>query len=60
MSRIISGQMRIEMQAVDLPALVEAALDSIRPAADAKQVAIESVLEPMPGRCAAIRRGCSR
>ncbi|MDZ4753467.1 MAG: ATP-binding protein [Phycisphaerae bacterium] len=47
MSRIIAGKMRIEVQQVELPLVVEAALESIRPAAEAKDVKIVSVLEPI-------------
>ncbi len=38
MSRVISGKMRLDVQHVDLPHVVEAAIDSIRPAAAAKGV----------------------
>jgi len=44
-SRIISGKMRLEMALVDLEAVVEAALDSVRPAAAARGV----VLRAFPG-----------
>jgi signal transduction histidine kinase/DNA-binding response OmpR family regulator len=40
-SRIITGQMRIKGEPVDLPAVVEAAIDIIRPAAEAKDVRIQ-------------------
>jgi PAS domain S-box-containing protein len=41
-SRIISGKLRLEIQAVDLKGVVEAAIDSVRLAADAASVRIES------------------
>src|SRR5215470_3750282 len=41
-SRIISGKMRLEISLVDLGTVVEAALDSIRPAAAAKGVVLEA------------------
>jgi len=47
MSRIISGKMRLDVQRVELPVVIEAALDAVRPAAAAKGVRIESVLEPI-------------
>lgn len=47
MSRIISGKMRIDVQRVELPVVIEAALDSVRPAADAKNVRIQSMLDPI-------------
>jgi len=40
-SRIITGRLRLELQPVELPAAVEAALDSVRPAAEAKGVRLE-------------------
>ncbi len=38
MSRILSGKMQLHVQPVHLPAIVKAAVDSIRPAADAKRL----------------------
>src|SRR5262249_33937692 len=37
-SRIITGKMRLAVRPVDLRAVVEAALDTVRPAADAKGI----------------------
>jgi signal transduction histidine kinase/ActR/RegA family two-component response regulator len=45
-SRIISGKLRLNVQAVDFPDVVKAAIDSVTPAADAKGVRIETVLDP--------------
>ena len=45
-SRIISGKMRLEFALVDLGAVVEAALDSVRDAARAKGIRIKSVVDP--------------
>lgn len=39
-SRIISGKMRLEVQTVQLGRVVEAAIDAVRPAADAKEIKI--------------------
>ena len=36
MSRIMSGKMRLDIRPVDLPRVLESALDAIRPAAEAK------------------------
>ncbi len=47
MSRIISGKMRLNMQPVELPELIEAAIQSIRPTAEAKGVRIESIVDPI-------------
>jgi PAS domain S-box-containing protein len=49
MSAIISGKVRLSVQPVDLPALVQAALDTAMPAAQAKQIRIESALDPEAG-----------
>jgi signal transduction histidine kinase/ActR/RegA family two-component response regulator len=46
-SRILSGKMRLHVQPVDLAAVIDAALDAVAPAANAKGVRIERVLEPM-------------
>jgi signal transduction histidine kinase/CheY-like chemotaxis protein len=48
-SRIISGQLRCEMAAVDLIPLINAAVDTVRPAADAKGVQLNLTLEPAAG-----------
>ncbi|HEY2515823.1 MAG TPA: GAF domain-containing protein [Polyangiaceae bacterium] len=44
-SRIISGKMRLEMQDVDLARVIEAAVDSIRPAADAKGIQLTALVD---------------
>jgi PAS domain S-box-containing protein len=38
MSRILSGKLRLEVQRLDLAPVIEAAIDTVRPAADAKGV----------------------
>jgi len=48
-SRIVSGNMRLDLQTVDLPSVVLAAIDSIMPTADAKPVHIERLISPLPG-----------
>jgi PAS domain S-box-containing protein len=48
MNRIVSGKMRLDVQRVELPVVIHAALDSMRPAAEAKGVRIQTLLEPMP------------
>ena len=44
-SRIITGNMRLDVAAVDLAAVIEAALDTVRPAATAKDLRLEVRLE---------------
>ena len=45
-SRIISGKLRLEVQTVDLTSIVNAAIDSIRPAADAKNIRVQTMFDP--------------
>jgi PAS domain S-box-containing protein len=45
-SRIVSGKLRLDVRPIDVSAVVQAALDTIRPAADAKQILIETLLDP--------------
>jgi CheY-like chemotaxis protein len=45
-SRIITGKMRLAVRAVDLRAVVDGALETVRPAAEAKGIRIQSVLDP--------------
>jgi signal transduction histidine kinase/DNA-binding response OmpR family regulator len=49
MSRVITGQMRLEREPVDVAAVLEAALDIVRPAADAKGVRLQQDFEPAFG-----------
>ena len=49
MSRIISGKVRLDVQRVDLAAVVQAAVDTLRPAAEAKGVRLQVVLDPHAG-----------
>src|SRR5947208_2484755 len=44
-SRIISGKIRIEPRAVDLAVVIEAAIDSVRPTFDAKEIQFETDVE---------------
>jgi signal transduction histidine kinase/CheY-like chemotaxis protein len=46
MSSIISGKVRLQLREVDLAMAVYAAVDTVRPAADAKDVRIDIVLDP--------------
>ena len=49
-SRIISGKLRLDVRPVDLVSIVTAALDSIRPAAEAKDIHVQTVLDPATGQ----------
>jgi PAS domain S-box-containing protein len=52
MSRIISGTVRLDLQLLELAPVVESAVEAIRPAAEAKDLRIESVLDRQAGRVA--------
>jgi PAS domain S-box-containing protein len=45
-SRIVSGRLRLELRPLDLAPVVQAALDTIRPTADAKRLRLAVVIEP--------------
>jgi len=49
MSRIISGKIRLQTKQTELAPVLEAALASIRPAADAKAIRIRTVLDTLAG-----------
>ncbi|MEO7548774.1 MAG: ATP-binding protein, partial [Ramlibacter sp.] len=49
MSRITSGKLRLDVQPVAPVTFIEAAVETIRPAADAAQVHMEVVLDPLAG-----------
>ncbi len=48
-SRIITGKMRLDVQSLDLKSVIESALDAVQPAASAKGLKIETVLDPNAG-----------
>ena len=48
-SRIITGKLRLDVQAVELAPVVEAAIVSLRPAADARGIKLRAVLDPHAG-----------
>jgi PAS domain S-box-containing protein len=49
MSRIVSGKVRLDVQLLDLSSVINAAIDTVRPAADAKGIKIRKVLDPVVG-----------
>ena len=49
MSRITSGQVRLDVQPVDPASFIDAAIETVRPAAEAKGVRLEKVLDPRAG-----------
>ncbi|HEY6805331.1 MAG TPA: ATP-binding protein [Pyrinomonadaceae bacterium] len=46
-SRIITGNLRLELQPLNLATIVEAAVDALRPTADAKGINLEARIEPL-------------
>ncbi|WP_437513826.1 hybrid sensor histidine kinase/response regulator [Sorangium sp. So ce1099] len=48
-SRIMAGKLRLDVQPIELVAVIDAALEVVRPAADAKGVRLEPVLDPGVG-----------
>jgi PAS domain S-box-containing protein len=52
-SRIITGKLRIVTRPVDLSAIVDAAVEAVRPAAEAKQIAVEKTIDELPPRLSA-------
>src|SRR4029079_3646472 len=49
MSRIISGKLRLDVQWTDLASVVDQAIESVRPTAEAKQIQLRKILDPHPG-----------
>ena len=48
-SRIISGKLRLDVRAIDLLYIINAAIDSVRPAVDAKGIRLHTMLDPAAG-----------
>jgi PAS domain S-box-containing protein len=48
-SRITTGKLRLNVQQIELDAVIRAAIDSVRPAADAKGIRLQSVLDTFTG-----------
>ncbi|HEY0007483.1 MAG TPA: ATP-binding protein, partial [Tepidisphaeraceae bacterium] len=49
MSRIISGKIRLDVQRLDVAAVLEAAIETVRPAANAKDIRLQATIDPHPG-----------
>jgi PAS domain S-box-containing protein len=48
-SRIISGKLRLDLRTVELPSVIEAAVEATRPAAEAKGILLMTALDPHAG-----------
>jgi PAS domain S-box-containing protein len=49
MSRILSGKLRLDVRSVDLPDILSAAIETVQPAAAAKDIRLQSVIDPLAG-----------
>ena len=49
MSRIISGKVRLAVERIDLPAVLNESIDTVRATAEAKGIRLQSVLDPRAG-----------
>ncbi len=45
-SRIISGKLRLDVQAVELPSIIQDTVETVRPAADAKGIRLDVIVNP--------------
>jgi signal transduction histidine kinase/ActR/RegA family two-component response regulator len=50
LSRISTGKMRLDIGTVELPRVLQGALDAVRPAADAKSIRIQTMLDSSASR----------
>src|SRR5207247_603608 len=61
-SRIVTGKFRLEVEPVDLGAVLDAALDSVRPMADAREVVVQPRRADgpcrLPGDAARLQQVC--
>ncbi|HTL31347.1 MAG TPA: CHASE domain-containing protein [Tepidisphaeraceae bacterium] len=48
-SRIISGKLRLDVRPIDLAPVVANAVDALRPAADAKEIRLDQIVDPSAG-----------
>jgi PAS domain S-box-containing protein len=56
-SRIVTGKLRLEVKPCDLASVIQAAIEVVQPAADAKQINVTAVIDPgaSPSVCDDIR-----
>lgn len=48
-SRIVTGQLRLSVRPFELISVIEAAIEVVRPSADAKLISLEAILDPSAG-----------
>jgi PAS domain S-box-containing protein len=49
MSRIISGKVRLDVQRLDISSIVQSAVETARPTAEAKGIRLQTVIDPLNG-----------
>ena len=49
MSRVTSGKLRLDIQSIQPIAFIESAVETVKPAADAKEIRLETMLDPSAG-----------
>ncbi len=49
MSRIVSGKVRLDVQRLDLSIIVQSAVETARPSAEAKGIRLQTIIDPLPG-----------
>jgi signal transduction histidine kinase len=59
-SRIITGKLRLNVRSLQLAPIIEAALDTARPAADAKSIRLQPILDSSAGPVSVIQSVCSK
>ena len=48
-SRIVSGKIRLDVQPVELPVIIDNAVATVQPAADAKAIRVQTIVDPRVG-----------
>jgi len=49
MNSIVSGKIRLDVRRIELTPIIDGALDSVRPSADAKSITIRKIIDPTTG-----------
>jgi signal transduction histidine kinase len=60
MSRIVSGNLRLDVQRVKLPEIINAAMEGVKPTAETKGVRLEKVIDRLVVLSAVTQAGFSR
>jgi signal transduction histidine kinase/DNA-binding response OmpR family regulator len=49
MSRIVSGNVRLDLQRIELSEIINSAMEAVKPAAETKNVKLEKMIDPLAG-----------